>query len=274
MVLLTGPTGSGKTTTLYSMIGALNTPDKNIVTVEDPVEYRINGITQVQVKPEINMTFASSLRSILRQDPDIVLIGEIRDLETAEIAISAALTGHLVLSTLHTNDAAGAISRLINLGVQPFQVASAMLGVLAQRLVRTICPKCKAVHEPTEEEFGVLFGDGANAGGDVATNARQKEDAEKLNAIKETYRKSTLYKGAGCESCRKTGYRGRQGVYEILEMNSILRNMIVEGASDDQLKACAIMQGMKTLKMQGTQQVMEGSTTLDELIRVVDMRED
>jgi type IV pilus assembly protein PilB len=178
------------------------------------------------------------------------------------------------LSTLHTNDAAGAISRLINLGVQPFQVASAMLGVVAQRLVRTICPKCKAVHEPTEEEFEALFGDGSNAGGDVVTNARQKEDAEKLNAVKETYRKSTLYKGAGCESCRKTGYRGRQGVYEILEINSILRNMIVEGASDDQLKACAIMQGMKTLKMRSAQQVMEGSTTLDELIRVVDMRED
>ena len=250
MVLLTGPTGSGKTTTLYSMISALNTPDKNIVTVEDPVEYRINGITQVQVKPEINMTFASSLRSILRQDPDIVLIGEIRDLETAEIAISAALTGHLVLSTLHTNDAVGAVSRLVNLGVQPFQVASATLGILAQRLVRTICPKCKKAIDPTPEELELLYGD-ASEGKDIK-----------------------LYKGQGCDSCRGTGYRGRQGVYEIFQQTPKLRNMMVAGASDDQLKTAAIEQGMKTLKMQGMRQVLEGTTTLKDLARVVDMRED
>lgn len=250
LVLLTGPTGSGKTTTLYSMISALNTPDKNIVTVEDPVEYRINGITQVQVKPDINMTFASSLRSILRQDPDIVLIGEIRDLETAEIAISAALTGHLVLSTLHTNDAVGAVSRLINLGVQPFQVASATLGILAQRLVRTICPKCKKQMDPTQEELDLLYGD--TSGG----------------------KDTKLYKGEGCESCRFTGYRGRQGVYEIFQQTPKLRNMMVAGASDDQLKTVAIEQGMKTLKMKGMQQVLDGTTTLADIARVVDMRED
>jgi type II secretory ATPase GspE/PulE/Tfp pilus assembly ATPase PilB-like protein len=251
MILVTGPTGSGKTTTLYSMIQALNTPEKNIVTVEDPVEYRLNGITQVQVKPEINMTFASSLRSILRQDPDIVLIGEIRDLETAEIAISAALTGHLVLSTLHTNDAAGAVSRLVNLGVAPFQVSSALLGVMAQRLARTICPKCKEPYDPTQQELAMLFGDGADK-----------------------HRDATLYKGKGCESCRGTGYRGREGLFEIFEMNSTLRNMVVEGVSDDKLKACALDQGMKTLRMKGIERILEGSTTLEEIARVVNMKED
>ncbi len=255
MILVTGPTGSGKTTTLYSIIQALNTPEKNIVTVEDPVEYRLNGITQVQVKPEINMTFASSLRSILRQDPDIVLIGEIRDLETAEIAVSAALTGHLVLSTLHTNDAAGAVSRLVNLGMAPFQVSSALLGVMAQRLARTICPKCKVSHKPTQQELATLFGDGAN------TKADKHRDAK-------------LYKGKGCESCRGTGYRGREGLFEIFEMNSTLRNMVVEGVSDDKLKACALTQGMKTLRMKGIEQILEGSTTLEEITRVVNMKED
>ena len=251
MILVTGPTGSGKTTTLYSIIQALNTPEKNIVTVEDPVEYRLNGITQVQVKPEINMTFASSLRSILRQDPDIVLIGEIRDLETAEIAVSAALTGHLVLSTLHTNDAAGAVSRLVNLGMAPFQVSSALLGVMAQRLARTICPKCKKPYKPTKQELAAIFGDGADK-----------------------HRDAKLYKGKGCESCRGTGYRGRGGLFEIFEMDSALRNMVVEGVSDDQLKACALAQGMKTLRMKGIERILEGSTTLEEITRVVNMKED
>jgi len=251
MILLTGPTGSGKTTTLYSMIQALNTPEKNIVTVEDPVEYRLNGITQIQVKPEINMTFASSLRSILRQDPDIVLIGEIRDLETAEIAVSAALTGHLVLSTLHTNDAVGAVSRLVNLGIAPFQVSSALLGVMAQRLARTICLKCKEPYKPTPQDLAMLFEDGAGK-----------------------HRNAQFYKGKGCESCRGTGYRGREGLFEIFEMDSTLRNMIVEGVPNDQLKACAMAQGMKTLRMKGIERILEGSTTLEEIARVVNMKED
>lgn len=269
MVLLTGPTGSGKTTTLYSMIGALNTPDRNIVTVEDPVEYRINGITQVQAKPEIGMTFASSLRSILRQDPDIVLIGEIRDLETAEIAVSAALTGHLVLSTLHTNDAAGAVARLVNLGVAPFQVASALLGVVAQRLIRTICPKCKTTSVLTDDELAAVFGSPDNM---QKAGLPQVDDHDEQ--LRTMYRNATLYKGQGCESCRRTGFRGRQGIYEILEVTPMLRNMIVQGASDDQLKACAISQGMKTLKMQGADKVLQGETTLQELVRVVNVRED
>ena len=250
MVLLTGPTGSGKTTTLYSMLQELNALEKNIVTVEDPVEYRINGITQVQVKPEIDMTFASCLRSILRQDPDVVLIGEIRDLETAEIAISASLTGHLVLSTLHTNDAAGAISRLVNLGVSSFQLSSALLGIVAQRLVRTICPKCKESYAPDDEELAEIFG------------ADIPED------------KPVLYRGKGCNSCGDTGYRGRQGVYEVLNSVSAVRNMIVEESADDQIKACGMMQGMKTLKMEGIELVLGGHTTLKELQRVIDMRED
>ncbi|MCK5173175.1 MAG: type II/IV secretion system protein [Planctomycetes bacterium] len=255
MVLLTGPTGSGKTTTLYSMIQYLNTPDRNIVTVEDPVEYRLSGITQVQVKDEVGMTFASGLRSILRQDPDIILIGEIRDLETAEMAISAAQTGHLVLSTLHTNNAAGAISRLVNLGVSPFQTASALLGVIAQRLVRTICPKCKESYKPSKEEVVSLFG--------------SKDAAKKAMGGK-----VMLYKGSGCDACRQTGYRGRRGLYEILNVVPEVRALVVDSASDDQVKACAIAHQMKTLKMQGVEQVLEGNTTAEELFRVIDMRED
>jgi type IV pilus assembly protein PilB len=255
MILLTGPTGSGKTTTLYSMIQYLNTSDKNIVTVEDPVEYRLNGITQVQVRPRIGMTFASSLRSILRQDPDIILVGEIRDLETAEIAVSAALTGHLVLSTLHTNDAVGAISRLINFGIKPFLVSSALLGTVAQRLVRTICPKCKQPYEPTGEEVDAIF---------TGNNTNQRPAEGKI----------LFHKGPGCDGCRRTGYRGRQAVFEILEITTALRCMIVDGASDDQMKACALKQDMKSLSTQGITQLMEGSTTAEELLRVIDMREE
>jgi len=248
MILLTGPTGSGKTTTLYSMIQELNTPEKNIVTVEDPVEYRLKGVTQVQVKPEIGRTFANGLRSILRQDPDIILVGEIRDYETAEIAISAALTGHLVLSTLHTNDAAGAVSRLVSLGILPFQIASSVLGVVAQRLVRVVCPKCKKSYEPGGEEMKMFF-DG------------QEPDKEK-----------TIYKSQGCGSCRNTGYHGRAATYEILNITDDIKNMIVDSASDNQMKAEAIKQGMKTLKKRAIGQVLDGITTLDELLRVVDMR--
>jgi len=251
MILLAGPTGSGKTTTLNSIIQSLNCIEKNIVTVEDPVEYRLVGVTQVQVKSEIGMTFASGLRSILRQDPDIILIGEIRDLETAEIAISAALTGHLVLSTLHTNDAAGAMSRLINLGVSPFQLSSAMLGIIAQRLVRTLCPKCKESYEATPEELEIIYG----------------KDANKKQKTKN-------YRSKGCDACRNTGYLGRQGVYEILEIDSTIKDMVVEGVSDNEIKNQAIAQGMKTLKIQGIEQVSNGTTTMEEVQRVIDVREE
>ena len=248
MILLTGPTGCGKTTTLYAMLQLLNDPEVNIVTVEDPVEYRLEGITQLQVRPVAGVTFATSLRSIVRQDPDIILIGEIRDPETAEIAISAALTGHLVLSTLHTNDAAGAISRLINLNVAPFLAASALLGSVAQRLVRTICSDCRQPYKPGVDELKQLFG-------------KQLPDKE-----------IQLYRGTGCQACRKTGYRGRKAVYEILSVNQQVRRMIVDGKSDGLIKQQAINEGMRTLTKAAVDEVLAGNTTLEELIRSVDLR--
>jgi len=250
MVLLTGPTGSGKTTTLYSIIEYLNVPERNIVTIEDPVEYRLRGITQVQVKPEIGRTFASGLKTILRQDPDIILIGEIRDFETAEIAISAALTGHLVLSTLHTNDATGAVSRFVRLGIPSFQVASSLLGAVAQRLIRLVCPDCREEYKLSSEELKVLFGD------------------------KQADKNVKVYRGKGCELCQNTGYIGRESIYEILDVSAGLRKLIIENASEDEIKDCAVMQGMKTLKQQGISKVLNGTTTLDELLRVIDMREE
>jgi type II secretory ATPase GspE/PulE/Tfp pilus assembly ATPase PilB-like protein len=250
MLLLTGPTGSGKTTTLYSILQLLNTPQRNIVTVEDPVEYRLDGITQVQVKPAVGRTFASALRSILRQDPDIILIGEIRDEETAEIAVSAALTGHLVLSTLHTNDAAGAISRMINLGTPPFLVASALLGTVAQRLMRTTCRSCKKPYTPPPEESGLI-----TDGFDASDNGRTTQ----------------LYRGAGCDDCDQTGYRGRKAIYEILCVSHGIRKMIINSDNDDNIKRQAIAEGMKTLRRDGIEQVLNGTTTLEELQRLVDM---
>jgi type IV pilus assembly protein PilB len=250
MILLTGPTGCGKTTTLYSLLQLLNIPERNIVTVEDPVEYRLEGITQLQVRPVAGMTFASALRSIVRQDPDVILIGEIRDPETAEIAISAALTGHLVLSTLHTNDAAGAVSRLINLGVAPFLVASALLGAVAQRLVRTTCEKCKQPYTPSAGELATIFGK-SPPGKDIQ-----------------------IYKGAGCNSCRNTGYRGRRGVFEIFTVSPQIRKMITDGCSDGQFKQQAIQEGMRTLTKAAIDELLNGGTTIDELMRVVDLRVD
>jgi len=248
MMLLTGPTGSGKTTTLYSVLKLLNTTEKNIVTVEDPVEYHLDGTTQVQVNPIAGITFASSLRSIVRQDPDIILIGEIRDYETAEIAISAALTGHLVLSTLHTNDAAGAISRLINLGIAPFLVASALLGTIAQRLIRSCCSKCRKVYEPSENDLKCLFGESRPEG------------------------KIELYQGPGCNSCYHTGYHGRKGVFEILPISQAIRKMIIDESGDDAIRQQAIKEGMKTLHKSAVNEVLAGATTVDEIIRVINMR--
>ncbi|MHC4617315.1 MAG: GspE/PulE family protein [Planctomycetota bacterium] len=248
MLLLTGPTGCGKTTTLYGILQLLNTPERNIVTVEDPVEYRLDGVTQVQIRPAAGRTFPTALRSIVRQDPDIILVGEIRDLETAEIAVSAALTGHLVLSTLHTNDAIGAISRLINLGIPHFLVASALLGTAAQRLIRVCCPKCRQTCKPSEMELKYLFG-------------KSRPPAP-----------VTLYKAVGCESCFHTGYRGRKSIYEILDVSPHLRRMIVHGSGDDEIKEQAIQEGMKTLRQSAVNEVLNGVTTLDDVMRVVEMR--
>jgi type IV pilus assembly protein PilB len=249
MFLLTGPTGSGKTTTLYSMLQLLNTPEKNIVTVEDPVEYRLRGITQVQAKPVAGRTFALALRSILRQDPDIILIGEIRDAETAEIAVSAALTGHLVLSTLHTNDAAGAISRLIDLGIPPFLVSSALLGTAAQRLIRTSCSKCRQAYKPTKEELKHLFGG--------------KSDIDK---------NIELYRPGGCENCYKTGYKGRKSIYEILCISPEIKRLIMNGSSDQGIKEQAIKEGMKILFENAADEVLNGVTTMEEMMRIVDIK--
>lgn len=251
MLLLTGPTGCGKTTTLYALLQLLNTPEKNIVTVEDPVEYRLEGITQVQVRPVAGRTFASSLRSILRQDPDIILIGEIRDVETAEIAVSAALTGHLVLSTLHTNDAAGAISRLINLGVPPYLVSSALVATVAQRLMRMICPKCKQVYEPSEHDLKCLYG-------------KSHHDMTKVR----------LYSGAGCEICGKTGHHGRKSIYEILTVSPAIKRMISGRSSDQDIKQRAIKEGMRTLFESAVNEVFDGITTVEELTRIIDVEQE
>ncbi len=245
ILLLTGPTGSGKTTTLYSILQVLNTPDLNIVTVEDPVEYRLKGVTQVQVNPAAGVTFANGLRSIVRQDPDIIFVGEIRDLETAEIAIRAAMTGHVVLSTLHTNDAVGVVSRLVDLGVPPFMVASTLVGSISQRLVRTNCDKCRQMYKPSQEEKECL--------------------GELGNGV-------SLYRGKGCNTCYHTGYYGREAIFEILPITYQIRKMIVEGNSNDEIKEQAVKEGMKTLLTRGVEEVLAGRTTLEELERGIDVR--
>jgi type IV pilus assembly protein PilB len=242
MILVTGPTGSGKTTTLYTVLQALNNPDYNIVTVEDPVEYQLAGINQVAVKSEIGLGFSDALRSILRQDPDIVMIGEIRDNETADIAVKAALTGHQVLSTLHTNDAAGAISRLDDMGIEPFLISSSILLTCAQRLVRRICPNCR-------EEF-----------------APEPELLEKLGI--EDSHDTVFYHGAGCDRCKKRGYMGRAPIIEVLPVSESIRRLIIKRATASVIKNQAVSEGMKTLRMVGIQKAREGITTLEEIYRV------
>ncbi|MEG6584051.1 GspE/PulE family protein [Dendrosporobacter sp. 1207_IL3150] len=244
MILVTGPTGSGKTTTLYSTLTGLNLPGKNIITVEDPVEYRLDGINQVQVNFKAGLTFANGLRSILRQDPNIVMVGEIRDNETADIAVRAALTGHLVLSTLHTNDAPGAISRLLDMDVEPFLVASSVLGVVAQRLVRTICPDCKQPYMQTPDSpEGIFLG--------------LKKDEPVL-----------LHKGIGCARCGYTGYRGRMAIHEVMIIDSEIRGLINKRVSSDELGAAASRQGMRTMKQDGIDKALDGLTTIEEVMRV------
>ena len=241
MILVTGPTGSGKTTTLYSVLGELNSPEYNIVTVEDPIEYQVPGINQVAVKSEIGLTFAESLRSILRQDPDIVMIGEIRDNETADIAVKAALTGHQVLSTLHTNDAAGAISRLDDMGIEPFLISSSCILTCAQRLVRRVCPNCKEEFHPEPEILQKL--------------GIEAEDV-------------TFYQGAGCERCKRRGYSGRVAIIEVLPISETIRRLIIKRASATVIKNQAISEGMKSLRMVGIDKAREGITTLEEVLRV------
>jgi type IV pilus assembly protein PilB len=244
MVLVTGPTGSGKTTTLYSALTKVNTVDVNIMTSEDPVEYNLPGINQVQVKEEIGLTFASALRSFLRQDPDIIMVGEVRDFETAEIAVKAALTGHLVLSTLHTNDAPSTISRLLNMGIEPFLVSASVLLILAQRLCRKICTQCK------EEEK-------------VPGPALQK-----IGFSEEEAKTVKCYKGTGCKACNETGYKGRIALYEVMPIKEDLKELILEGASSTEIKKAAVRLGMKTLRMSGLTKIEEGITSVEEVLRV------
>jgi type IV pilus assembly protein PilB len=243
MVLVTGPTGSGKTTTLYSALSRINTIDVNIMTAEDPVEYNLLGINQVLVRNDVGMTFAAALRAFLRQDPNIIMVGEIRDLETGSIAIKAALTGHLVLSTLHTNDAPSTVTRMVDMGIEPFNVASAVNLIVAQRLVRRVCAECKQEHKYSEEELKAL-------GIPLA-------EAQKL----------TFYKGAGCDSCGGTGYRGRQGLYEVMAMTSALRRMVLKGASTEELREEAVKEGMLTLRTDGMLKVKRGITSLEEVVK-------
>jgi general secretion pathway protein E/type IV pilus assembly protein PilB len=242
IILVTGPTGSGKTTTLYAALSKINNADLKIITIEDPVEYQLRGINQIQVNTKSGLTFASGLRSILRHDPDVVLIGEIRDRETAEIAVQASLTGHLVFSTLHTNDAPGAATRLVDMGVEPYLVASSLELVAAQRLVRLICPKCK-----TE---------------------LPQSDTEKLRADYGEKIPKTLYRGAGCRNCQGTGYRGRQGVFEMMPVNDEIRALILDRASSRDIRKAATRQGMSSLRNDGWRLVGEGRTTAEEVLRV------
>jgi type IV pilus assembly protein PilB len=243
MVLVTGPTGSGKTNTLYSSISKINTPETNIMTAEDPVEFNLAGINQVQVKENIGLNFAAALRSFLRQDPNIILVGEIRDFETAEIAVKAALTGHLVLSTLHTNDAPSTINRLMNMGIEPFLIASAVHLICAQRLVRRVCSNCK---EPSPQSPEALMQAGFTA-----------EDANEVTPVK----------GAGCDKCNTTGYKGRVGLYEVMEIGEELKELILVGASGTELRRKAIEEGMITLRMSGLRKVKEGLTSIEEVVR-------
>ncbi len=240
IVLVTGPTGSGKTTTLYSAIGEINDDETNIITIEDPVEYKLAGISQMNVNPRIELDFAKGLRHILRQDPDVIMIGEIRDRETAEIAIQASLTGHLVLSTLHTNDAPSALTRLADMGIEPYLLASSILGVLAQRLVRQICPQCKTEYEPGEKELEEL-GLGSNG---------------------------PFYRGKGCIHCFQTGYKGRHAIYELMPVTSRIKSQVLRSQDAQELKKVALKEGMRTLFDQGIELVMQGVTTSAELLRV------
>ncbi len=247
IILVTGPTGSGKTTTLYSSLSVINSPEKNIITIEDPIEYRMEFVRQMQINSKAGLTFANGLRSILRQDPDIIMVGEVRDLDTAEIAIQAALTGHLVFSTLHTNDAPGAVTRLVDMGVEPFLVASSVTGILAQRLVRTICKDCKETYTSSDkvlQELGLT-------------------DAKGIK----------FYRGKGCDECMNTGYKGRLGIFELVLPNDEIRALAVAKASSNEIRKAAIKNGMKTMQEDGIEKVKAGITTLEEVLRVTQEEE-
>jgi general secretion pathway protein E len=244
IILVTGPTGSGKTTSLYAILSAINKPDINIITIEDPIEYQLEGISQIQVNPKIDLTFARGLRSIVRQDPDVLLIGEIRDKETADIAVQSALTGHLVFSTLHTNDSASAVTRIVDIGVEPFLISSSVIAVIAQRLVRVLCPQCK---EPFQPDSSVI---------------------DHIGLSQENLMGHTIYRANGCENCFQTGYRGRIAVFEMMVLTDDLKGLILKTFDSNRIKKEAIRQGMVTLYQDGIRKVLQGVTTLEEVLRV------
>jgi len=252
IIFVTGPTGSGKTTALYACLSKLNTPERKIVTIEDPIEYELKGISQIQVNSKIDLTFARVLRSVLRHDPDVIMVGEVRDFETAEITIQTALTGHLVFSTLHTNDAASAATRLLNIGVEPYLTASSVEAFMAQRLVRVICSKCKEKIAVTDTTRGLLKGFTAEA------------------EVKEA---KYIYRGKGCRSCNSTGYMGRTGIYEIMLLNEAIKKLIMEKVSSDVIKEQAVKMGMRTLRQDGWAKIMAGITTPEEVMRVTQLEE-
>ena len=245
IILVTGPTGSGKTTSLYAALSSINSPDKNILTIEDPIEYQLDGIGQMQVNPKINLTFASGLRSMVRQDPDVILVGEIRDRETADIAIHAALTGHLVFSTLHTNDSASAVTRLTDMGIEPFLVSTAVQAIIAQRLVRLLCTHCKEAYEPEEAQWAELRSSREVAG--------------------------PIFRADGCEKCLETGYRGRTGIYEFLLLSEAIKGLVLKTSDANQINKAARAEGMASLREDGINKVMEGRTTISEVLRVTQL---
>ena len=242
IILVTGPTGSGKTTSLYAALSSINSPDKNILTIEDPIEYQLDGIGQMQVNPKINLTFSSGLRSMVRQDPDVILVGEIRDRETADIAIHAALTGHLVFSTLHTNDSASAVTRLTDMGIEPFLVSTAVQAIIAQRLVRLLCTHCKEAYEPEEAQWAEL---------------RSSREVT-----------GPIFRADGCEKCLETGYRGRTGIYEFLLLSEAIKGLVLKTSDANQINKVARAEGMASLREDGINKVMEGRTTISEVLRV------
>jgi len=246
VIFVTGPTGSGKSTTLYACLNRTNSSEKNVITIEDPIEYQLEAISQIQVASKKGMTFATALRHVLRQDPDVIMIGEVRDIETARMAIQSSLTGHLVFSTLHTNDSAGAVSRLLDLGVEPYLVSSSLIAIIAQRLVRRVCKNCRRPYKPTPRELRELGIDKKALGPDEAK----------------------FYIGAGCETCFQTGYRGRTGIYEILLINEEIQEMVYRRDTAGAIKKVALGSGMRTLRMDGTRKAIEGTTSISEVLRV------
>jgi type II secretory ATPase GspE/PulE/Tfp pilus assembly ATPase PilB-like protein len=249
IIFVTGPTGSGKSTTLYASLGRINSQEVKIITVEDPIEYQMRGVNQMQVNPKIGFTFASGLRHILRHDPDIIMVGEVRDFETAEIAIRASLTGHLVFSTLHTNDAAGAVTRLLDMGIESFLVSSSLECLIAQRLVRLICAQCR---KPVSEDTKKII-------------------MEQMQGMPADVQQTRFFEGKGCEACRFTGYSVRTGIYEILRVTESVRKLVLERASSQQIKQRAVAEGMRTLRTDGLQKVLQGITTITEVMRVTQL---